>query len=151
MSNELFRNCARCGTLLPYDAFPLRTKASGKRHTHCRDCKAAYQRQWYRRNRERHMADVAAIRRALRAHNQALVRAAKSQPCADCHGRFPPCAMDFDHVRGRKLGNIAHLKNYAPTAVLIAEMEKCEVVCANCHRIRSAARDQRGQETHDDG
>lgn len=65
------------------------------------------------------------------------------QGCADCGYNAHPKALDFDHVRGEKLGDIGRL---AHTAIawgrLMAEIAKREVVCANCHRIRTHERDQ---------
>lgn len=134
------KTCARCRRVLPLREFPLRRKDGTKRYGHCRDCKAAYQRQWYERNAVRHRARTAAARRAVREQNKRLVWAAKSVPCADCGRTYPPYVMDFDHVRGEKVGNIAHLKVRATAETLLAEIAKCEVVCANCHRIRSHER-----------
>jgi len=131
--------------VLPLRDFPLRRKDGTKRYGHCRACKAAYQRQWYERNAARHRRNTAANRREQRRRNKALVCEAKSKPCADCGVTFPPYVMDFDHVRGDKLGNIAHLKTYVTTAVLLAEIAKCDVVCANCHRIRSHSRAHKEQ------
>lgn len=71
------------------------------------------------------------------ASTKVMVVAAKSRPCADCGVRYPPYVMDLDHVRGKKVRNVGLIKTYATTAVLRAEIAKCEVVCANCHRIRS--------------
>jgi hypothetical protein len=49
--------------------------------------------------------------------------------------------MDFDHVRGEKTVNLARLRNSRSAwAKLVAEIEKCEVVCSNCHRIRTRMR-----------
>jgi len=44
--------------------------------------------------------------------------------------------MDFDHVRGRKLFDIAQGKELSMASVR-REIKKCDLVCANCHRIRS--------------
>ncbi|KKN67795.1 hypothetical protein LCGC14_0458280 [marine sediment metagenome] len=63
----------------------------------------------------------------------------KNQPCVDCGLRFPPEAMDFDHVFGEKqfiisrglTGNFQRLQD---------EIAKCDVVCACCHRIRTRKR-----------
>lgn len=63
----------------------------------------------------------------------------KDRPCADCGNRFPPECMDFDHIRGEKRAGIAQIAHYKG-AVLEAELAKCELVCANCHRIRTVAR-----------
>lgn len=63
----------------------------------------------------------------------------KAHPCLDCGQTFPPAAMDFDHVRGEKAGNIAQMFTTAWPKVL-AEVAKCDLVCANCHRLRTNAR-----------
>ena len=60
----------------------------------------------------------------------------KSAPCSDCHRKFPSVCMDFDHVRGRKLFDIAQGKELSMASVR-REIKKCDLVCANCHRIRS--------------
>ena len=57
----------------------------------------------------------------------------------DCGQCFPPCAMDFDHVRGEKVGNVGGMA-LASWAKLQAEIAKCEIVCANCHRQRTNKR-----------
>lgn len=61
----------------------------------------------------------------------------KDQPCADCGNIFPEVCMDFDHVRGEKLFNIStsSCAGFSYDRVM-AEIAKCELVCANCHRIR---------------
>jgi len=72
-----------------------------------------------------------------------VILLAKDRPCLDCHGVFPSVAMDFDHVRGVKLFNLSGSGSKYPLSEVLAEIEKCEVVCANCHRVRTAVR--RGQ------
>ena len=65
-----------------------------------------------------------------------LVRTAKNVPCADCGNTFHPVAMEFDHVRGEKLFELGNGVHHTIEEIK-AEMEKCEVVCSNCHRIRT--------------
>ncbi len=61
-----------------------------------------------------------------------------SSPCADCGGRFPPEAMQRDHPPGvTKVANISSLQNRRSTTLLKAEVAKCELVCANCHAVRT--------------
>ncbi len=61
--------------------------------------------------------------------------------CADCGWSGWARGLDWDHARGRKEYEIAELINFGgPTEVLIAELGKCDVVCANCHRLRTVAR-----------
>jgi hypothetical protein len=45
--------------------------------------------------------------------------------------------MDFDHVKGDKSAHVSGLLTCSPQR-LLAEIQKCEVVCACCHRVRSA-------------
>jgi len=59
----------------------------------------------------------------------------------DCGGRFPPECMDFDHVRGDKDFNVSHVAKAVKNFDLLrAEIAKCDLVCANCHRIRTRSR-----------
>ena len=64
----------------------------------------------------------------------------KSKPCADCHGIFPAYVMDFDHVRGEKKFGIAHGMHNRPLDDVLLEIAKCNLVCSNCHRIRTHTR-----------
>ncbi len=68
-----------------------------------------------------------------------LVTAYKSQPCADCGGKFPTCSMDFDH-RHNKSFNIGQSLASKGVKLLFEEIAKCDVVCSNCHRIRTLNR-----------
>jgi hypothetical protein len=73
-----------------------------------------------------------------KARNVAVVNDLKANPCTDCGGTFPVICMDFDHIRGEKLIDVSRmlLTDY-PLDRILAEIELCELVCANCHRIRS--------------
>lgn len=94
----------------------------------------AYNVRYYAANREREIARV--TRRAI-AHTQ-LLRELKRLPCADCEEAFPSEAMDFDHRDpSKKSFEVMKRAGGVSLARLLAEVEKCDVVCANCHRIRT--------------
>lgn len=68
---------------------------------------------------------------------RAVLDQAKNVACMDCGGRFPACAMDFDHRPGTvKAFQLSNSSGRCPASV-IREIEKCDVVCANCHRVRT--------------
>ena len=68
----------------------------------------------------------------------------ESNPCIDCKNFFPYYVMDFDHVSGEKTEGIARLsRGYGGKKKLLEELEKCELVCSNCHRIRTHERSAR--------
>lgn len=89
---------------------------------------------WKEWNRQRHLK------------NAEDVRELKSQPCTDCGNTFPWYIMEFDHVpeRGEKKICISKMGGSrsinAPS--FLKELNKCDLVCANCHKIRTHERKQ---------
>lgn len=58
-------------------------------------------------------------------------------PCADCDVIFHPAAMEFDHLpQYEKTASVSALL-HKPWPVVEEEIQKCEIVCANCHRVRT--------------
>lgn len=75
--------------------------------------------------------------------NLAIIHAAKSVPCADCGVGYPVYVMQFDHLDpAAKEFNIGVIGPTASRSRLIAEIAKCDVVCANCHAERTYQRRQ---------
>lgn len=65
----------------------------------------------------------------------------KRVPCADCKIQYPPYVMQFDHLGiETKVGHLADLVSTAAWKDVLAEVAKCEVVCANCHAERTHSR-----------
>lgn len=58
----------------------------------------------------------------------------------DCQVVYPHYMMDFDHVRGEKLGNIELIAREGNIPKLLDEIAKCDLVCSNCHRHRTYMR-----------
>jgi len=58
-------------------------------------------------------------------------------PCVDC-GEPDPVVLEFDHVRGVKAFTIGQDAGHVGRDLLIEEIKKCDVRCANCHRRRTA-------------
>lgn len=90
------------------------------------------------------------LRRALLDARSDWLKAQKARPCHDCGVTFPHYAMDFDHVpeRGPKLFTIASNLGRS-IEVLEAEIAKCDLVCANCHRSRTHHRGYAGGRPRD--
>jgi hypothetical protein len=77
--------------------------------------------------------------RDSRAKRKAQLEELKKRPCHDCGGLFPPICMDFDHREpDNKLFCISARKYHVGWGALLAEIAKCDLVCSNCHRIRTA-------------
>ena len=95
-----------------------------------------YNRAYYLRGGK---ANVTAHRAANRATLRAAIKESKDVPCTDCGELHPPYVMDFDHLDPTtKVMSVADMVTRNVSLVtLMAEIAKCEVVCANCHRIRT--------------
>lgn len=76
-----------------------------------------------------------------KAHLAQYIRGIKEKyPCMDCKVYYPYYVMDFDHVRGQKHANVMELIPLLSKKKIDEEIAKCEVVCSNCHRIRTHMR-----------
>lgn len=64
----------------------------------------------------------------------------QTKKCVDC-GNTDFRVLEFDHVRGEKSYNISSKIAVFNLETLLKEIEKCDIVCANCHKIRHAERD----------
>jgi transcription elongation factor Elf1 len=60
----------------------------------------------------------------------------KSSGCLDC-GESNPIVLDFDHLKDKKYNVSRMIHDGFSWAAIKKEIAKCEVVCANCHRIRT--------------
>jgi hypothetical protein len=134
---DAHRLCGRCGQRKPPTNFAWRRKARGQRDNYCQPCRSAYKREHYVANRERYIANAHRRKQAIALERAGLlVEIFRDRPCIDC-GETDPLVLEFDHL-GNKSFNIAKgLRSHSWQAIL-AEIAKCEVVCANCHRKRTA-------------
>jgi len=141
------KNCGKETTQRRFATYRTRKGELRRRHV-CWDCRGkyqeenaekqkAYRKEYNKRNRTKRERYAADRRKVAKDYIDAI----KNAPCTDCGQRWPPVAMDFDHVRGHKIRGIANLVSGAYKLDLIKEeIEKCELVCACCHRIRTHSR-----------
>jgi hypothetical protein len=138
-SLRFMRRCGRCSQNKPVADFAWRRKAKGQRDNYCRLCRAAYKQEHYAANRQRYI-DNAQQRRQLMVEERTafLVAFLREHPCVDC-GEGDPLVLEFDHLGDKEFGIAKGLRDRNWQSVL-DEMAKCDVVCANCHRRRTARR-----------
>lgn len=111
--------------------------------TNAPEYQVPYYKEWYQRNKEVHKANASARRAAIAAQNRLeLVLYLGKHPCVDC-GETDIIVLQFDHVRGKKRGNISEMISGGfPWKTILSEIEKCEVRCANDH-LRRTAKEQK--------
>lgn len=98
-----------------------------------------YDRKWYAKHKKRIHSKKRFQNLSWQKALRDWMRRMKQSPCKDCGQKFPPECMQFDHVRGCKKASIADLvSSSVAKEMILREIEKCELVCANCHAIRTA-------------
>lgn len=131
------KTCNKCKKELPLSSFNRNKSCKDGYHGACRECKKVYQNAWYRSHQGQHYGST----RKILADFKAWVDSLKVGPCSDCHQEYPPYVLDWDHLPGTiKLYNVAKLRTLGSKSLVLAEIAKCELVCANCHRIRTYQR-----------
>ncbi|HEV8469132.1 MAG TPA: hypothetical protein VGR46_05945 [Candidatus Limnocylindria bacterium] len=133
------KKCGKCGLVKPLSMFPFKDRPLGKRGSKCLACTAAYSREHYKRNRAKYLKKAHKNRqRGYRKNKELVLAYLLEHPCVDC-GESDPLLLEFDHrERASKIDAVARLAQYRPWRSVIAEIEKCDVRCANCHRRRTA-------------
>lgn len=127
--------CKLCGKEKDLSEF---NKKANSYQPYCRPCDNLKARQYYASNKEYHKEVVRKRNKKNKEKLKKEIRFLKSTtPCTDCGMLYPWYVMDFDHVSGQKVDNISTLVAKLSTAKLRKELEKCEIVCSNCHRIRT--------------
>ena len=124
------KRCLKCGEAKPLDAFHRSTRYG--RQPWCKVCRKGYDQAYFAATKPLRVAQ----KRARKAELVAWVRGLKERPCADCGGTFHPVAMHFDHRPGEeKVSEIGFMIRGYSRKRILAEIAKCDLVCANCHAV----------------
>lgn len=95
---------------------------------------------WYPKNRKKHIKYVSNVKKKI---FNFILNCKKNGKCSDCglSGNNYPEVLEFDHINKDKEFNISEF-NFLTSSInkVKKEINKCELVCANCHRIRTAKR-----------
>jgi hypothetical protein len=124
---------------LPASAFYLVASRSDGLSSQCRGCHHGVQRRYYARNASAERLRTRGRKKRVRAENRGRVLDyLRVHPCVDC-GKPDLVVLEFHHVRGEKRDAVACLLRDRVWWAVAAEIAKCEVLCANYHRRRTAS------------
>lgn len=134
------KRCTRCSLTKPLEEFASRRRSLGTLQSWCRAC--------HREHAALRFQNLSPERRAERRcrNNERVARLRQEiwdflagKECVDC-GERDVVVLDFDHVDGRKTGNIGDMIGRVSRSRVEREIASCEVRCANCHRRKTAER-----------
>lgn len=138
--SDALRICARCDLAKPLSEFRIKNAARGTYTSYCRPCCRDYGKEHYRKNVAAYVRKAAARSVIERKQNVAFVlNYLYTHPCVDC-GETDPIVLEFDHrdpaTKTDEVGRLIHAGTMRRVRL---EIEKCDVRCGNCHRIRTAS------------
>ncbi len=131
------RTCTRCKVDKPLDQFD---NQENRLRSHCKTCVSIYTKEHYQLNKEYYLKKAKANRKVGQQRLRLFLREYKrNKGCIDC-GESDPIVLEFDHL-GDKLDTLASMVSRVLSKErILQEVAKCEVVCSNCHKKRTAHR-----------
>ncbi len=140
-SDAVLYPCSACGEDKPAAAFSFADVARRLLNSYCRACHADYRHAHYLANKPDYVRRATAQVAARRVENRRRVLDyLATHPCVDC-GMVDRRVLEFDHRDpAQKLDHVGTLIMGKRWPRVLAEIEKCDVRCVNCHR-RKTARD----------
>lgn len=128
------KSCAKCREVKPYSEFSPRGRGY---LSFCKKCKREANKDYYRRNRE---SCIARSKATFKDRSTRFFTWLSRKSCMDC-GISDIRVLQFDHREGvNKRFIISEKIRHLAWDTLMKEVEKCDIVCANCHSIRTATR-----------
>jgi hypothetical protein len=137
------KQCTKCNEKKGHDCFDKHPKSKDGLSPKCKECRKAYWKEYISRPKALKNHNERNQKRAkkMREEMTAMVRELKNEPCVDCGESYPYYVMDFDHVKGEKIGCVGRMKSQCCNKEkLLTEISKCDLVCSNCHRERTHQR-----------
>ena len=130
-----YKICTECGQERLLNEFHIKR---GRLRSNCKWCVSRYTKEHYKNNREYYLKKATINRKRGQARlREFLFTYKKEHPCVDC-GESDPIVLEFDHIEN-KVDGLARMATRAlKLSTIIAEISKCDVVCANCHKRRTA-------------
>lgn len=143
------KTCSLCKTSKQLTEFNRNKAKKDGFQSKCRECSAKHGRGYYEANRERMCQQIQERKKEVVADNRfKLFEYLRAHSCVDC-GEADPVVLDLDHVRGEKYGCVTTMVRAGCSwSTVEAEIQKCDVRCANCHRRKTAREGGHFRATH---
>jgi len=122
------KTCTKCNIKKDESDFVYKNKSKGVRQSICKECQKSYKLKHYYKNKDAHYKRNKITEDKLKKYADDI----KMKGCTLCDEKEISC-MDFHHLRD-KSDVVAKIIKQGSIKKLKEEIEKCVVLCANCHR-----------------
>lgn len=130
------KKCFKCGKNRNVNKFSVRNKKTGLLQSWCIDCRSKYDRARYETDTEKFRL-WKKNSTSKNDRREFIIKFLSTHPCVDC-GEKDPIVLDFDHQHSKAFNISFGIHRGYSIDRIVKEIAKCEVVCANCHRRRTA-------------
>lgn len=109
----------------------------------CRTCQSAYFKEYYKNNKKKHVSRVRVVNERTRQKlHEFLAAYFENNPCVEC-GEDNILVLEIDHINNKSKNGKAFSmgearRNGISLRKVKKELERCQVLCANCHRVKTA-------------
>ena len=138
------RICSKCNIEKNEGEYFVKDKTNDRLHSQCIDCyrehRKTYQKEHYRKYGDVYRERARVSRARLKRHNQIeLIKYMRDKACIEC-SENDIRVLEFDHIEPSKksFGIAWAINNGKPWDAILSEIEKCQILCANCHKKRTA-------------
>lgn len=126
--------CSVCKVFKSDSCFAWTNKEANKLYSKCKECNKAYQREHYLKNKSYYLVRKYKYKKE---NQKKVIEYLKNNPCVDC-GETDIRVLDFDHIDRNKKSRLISQMYSCSWSTLLEEIKKCEIRCANCHRIKTS-------------
>lgn len=127
--------CTKCKKDLPITKFSKDNRRKSGLQNNCKNCRHIQYKSWCASNKE---YTNKYRREQKRLRYLYLLTYLSKHGCVDC-GETDPIVLEFDHVKGKKISELSRMAHSRrPIDIIQKEIEKCEIRCSNCHKIKTA-------------
>lgn len=128
------KQCNYCKEIKPLSEFSIKRKHKNQVNTKCKECNKLYQKEHYVNNKAYYKVKAKEYRKEIKDLYRSL-KEENAKICPICNLSLDYYKFDYHHVNEfEKIGNVSNLVRNSGKVKLLAEIDKCLLICVNCHR-----------------
>ena len=139
------KTCSKCSVDKPETEYFVKDKRTGRLHAQCKACYKEHRKTYYAEHYDKYRDEYrkrAKVRRVIARRNlqNRLIEYLSDKACVMC-GESDVRVLEFDHIdpTTKRFGISTAITDVRKWIDISQEIEKCQILCANCHKKRTAA------------